>query len=1003
MADPKLTIRIGAELTEIRRALSQVSKDIQNVRKEANKPAGFDGFRDGARQAVTAVKALAASVAGIAGFASFIRIADQAATLNARLKLATKSQEEFNTAYEGTFDIAQRTRSSLEATVTLYARLERSTRDLAVTQSELLELTETINQAAQLSGGGASAEAALFQLSQGLASGTLRGEELNSVLEQAPRLAEALAAGLDIPIGKLREFATQGKVTSEAIVRALKDQREAIDAEFKQLPKTISGSFTQLQNSITRFIGEADRANGASATIAGAIETLANNIDRVAGVIIAAVKIWAAYYVLLRAGPALYRALTAAADAYAAALARIAAAQTAAQTAAARLALALRVLAGIAFAAFTGWQIGTLLREQFLEVELFGIAMVRGLLVAWERLKQGTAITWEGIKSLAIGTLNAIKEVVADLIEAAAAVPQLFGGDEAAESMRELAAALRPTTSAADGFAAAVDGINRSTEENIRLIDQQIDEMVDYAIAARDAAKAGKQAKGTEEPKKRGPLITADEEELVRDSVNRALRELDRLYADAELSARQYFATKKNLEVAALDSAIRTAQAELAAAKTPEQQSKLLTDIIKLQREREDVALASARAQADAEEDLAEQLAQVQRRIQEQQGQESQARLAELQAEFKDLRDRLVAENDVTGVQLVDKLIDLEYARSRLSELETIINERIGGLRTFETAISAQVDAGLITQTEGERQLRAVREESIKQLELYRQTLQELYDETADIEVLQSIQELDTELARLYAAQQQRILELKQAGVDALAGGFRELITGAKNVEDALRGVAVSFGQALADIAAQALAQKAIEALTSLFGGGGAKSNPATNVAAAAAAGTAYATPITAASTALTLAGGTVTTGAAALSTAAAALQAAATTLLIANSVSAGVAHSGGIIGKTSLPKRAVPAWLFAGAPRYHSGGIVGLKPGEVPAILQTGEEVLSRDDPRNAQNQNGSPTSADSAVRIVNVLDPSLVSEAIGSATGEKAIMNVITRNSRGIAQLLR
>jgi hypothetical protein len=146
-----------------------------------------------------------------------------------------------------------------------------------------------------------------------------------------------------------------------------------------------------------------------------------------------------------------------------------------------------------------------------------------------------------------------------------------------------------------------------------------------------------------------------------------------------------------------------------------------------------------------------------------------------------------------------------------------------------------------------------------------------------------------------------------------------------------------------------------------------------------------------------------VITAAGAMTAAAAALQAAATTLLIANSVSSvGVAHTGAVVGRGFSAYRTVPAWAFGGAPRYHSGGMAGMKPGEVPAILQTGEEVLSRDDPRNVVNGGGQGEGSGAGVRIVNVLDPSMVSEAIASSSGEKAIMNVITRNSRGISQLI-
>src|SRR5690606_17622810 len=206
---------------------------------------------------------------------SLAAAADEAAELNARLKLATKTTEEFNKAQRGTFDIAQRTRTSWKATGELYARVERSTRDLALNQATILQLTESINQAAQISGGGQGAEAALFQLSQGLASGQLRGEELNSVLEQTPRLAQAIADGMDVPVGKLRELAAEGKVTSQELLRAILKQSEALQKEFDQLPTTISGAMTKIRTAFTKMVSDADTASGASRELVKVLEDLA--------------------------------------------------------------------------------------------------------------------------------------------------------------------------------------------------------------------------------------------------------------------------------------------------------------------------------------------------------------------------------------------------------------------------------------------------------------------------------------------------------------------------------------------------------------------------------------------------------------------------------------------------------------------------------------------------------------------------------------------------------
>jgi len=115
---------------------------------------------------------------------------------------------------------------------------------------------------------------------------------------------------------------------------------------------------------------------------------------------------------------------------------------------------------------------------------------------------------------------------------------------------------------------------------------------------------------------------------------------------------------------------------------------------------------------------------------------------------------------------------------------------------------------------------------------------------------------------------------------------------------------------------------------------------------------------------------------------------------IVSAGMGANVKHSGGMVG--SGPRRNVPALLFAGAPRFHSGGMVGLKSDEVPAILQTGEEVLSRNDPRNAAN--GGQT----GVRIVNAVDPNLVGDYMQSSSGERTIVNLIQRNRGQIKQII-
>ena len=118
---------------------------------------------------------------------------------------------------------------------------------------------------------------------------------------------------------------------------------------------------------------------------------------------------------------------------------------------------------------------------------------------------------------------------------------------------------------------------------------------------------------------------------------------------------------------------------------------------------------------------------------------------------------------------------------------------------------------------------------------------------------------------------------------------------------------------------------------------------------------------------------------------------------MAAASMSANGKHTGGMVGPGT--HRKVDPLLFAGAPRYHSGGMVGLKPDERPAILQTGEEVLARNDPRNAANGGAA---GGAGTRIINVIDPAMVSDYMASSAGEKTILNVLQRNPGAVRQVL-
>lgn len=225
--------------------------------------------------------------------------ADEFNNLQARVKLVTGEGQSFSTAWEGVQAIALRTNSELEGTATLFTRIAQAGKELGLSQQAALRLTETINQSIQLSGGSAdSAKAAIIQLVQGLQSGVLRGEEFNSIMEQSPRLSRALADGLGVTTGALRQMANQGQLTTEVVLTALQGQAQAVATEFDKLPPTVGRALQNLSTGWTLYVGEVDKATGASTTAASAINLLAQNLSTIGGLLLDAGQAAAAFVAL---------------------------------------------------------------------------------------------------------------------------------------------------------------------------------------------------------------------------------------------------------------------------------------------------------------------------------------------------------------------------------------------------------------------------------------------------------------------------------------------------------------------------------------------------------------------------------------------------------------------------------------------------------------------------------------------------------------------------------
>ena len=245
-----------------------------------------------------ALKEIAGAVAGafavgkVVDFAKSVgEISDQYKNLQARIQLVTGEGENFKQSWQGVTDVALRTHSALEETGVLFTRLVQASKDAGLSteaaSAQSLALTETINQAIQLSGAGAQASsAAITQLVQGLQGGVLRGDEFNSIMEQSPRLARALADGLGVTTGELRKMAAAGALTSDTVINALKGQSDTVAAEFNKLPPTVGRALQDLSTQWTLYVAETDKATGASTAAATVINALAGNLQTIAGLLL---------------------------------------------------------------------------------------------------------------------------------------------------------------------------------------------------------------------------------------------------------------------------------------------------------------------------------------------------------------------------------------------------------------------------------------------------------------------------------------------------------------------------------------------------------------------------------------------------------------------------------------------------------------------------------------------------------------------------------------------
>lgn len=606
------------------------------------------------------------------------RTADAYSNLAARIRLVTGEGAAFDQAFEGVFDIAQRTNSQLESTGQLFTRLATAGKAIGVTTAQALALTETVNQAIQVSGGSAeSADAAIVQLIQGLQSGVLRGEEFNSVMEQAPRLARALADGLGVTTGELRKQAEAGRLTSEVVISALQGQADVVANEFERLPATVGRAVTNLTTSWTRYVGEVDQANGISTAAAGAINALANNLDTLGAVLLAAGKAAAAYKAIQLAQTFLgnaqaVAAVTAARTAEAAATARATVA-TVADTAATSANTAAKTaaaagLANIGTAAANAATLGARLASVFATLRTFTlIGVVTNLGSIGTALGEGIA-RWMGYGKAIEDAERAMRVEEQTARENARQAQALAQAKQlAAERALELTAASKQLVSEFEGVRAkggtVVEALDKVTK-SLQLGDLQ---SIRDASAALDALSVKGQ-------------ITADQ---VRNALAGALDGVDlrvfetqalAAFDNSEQGARRLAAALESVTIEALRRAGTSVQ-ELQSGFSAATNSALNdVDILGRELQRLGTSAGEAGRLLSGSLDRALDASNTERAVQA----------------VIDRWEALGRQGLVTGEQLA---AGLEQARGKLDELRPGVNSLDEALRTFGLRSQAQLQA----------------------------------------------------------------------------------------------------------------------------------------------------------------------------------------------------------------------------------------------------------------------------------------------------------------------
>lgn len=270
-----IEIKLFADLARLQSDMNKANKTVDSAMNNIDK-------------SVRVAKRAFQSLAGAFSAGMVIKMVDDYKRFDAQIKLATRGLEQYTTAYENVIRIGRVAQSDIGAIGVLYARLTNNLRDFGTSQAEIANITEAVSLSLRVSNATVQeTNSVMLQLSQSFGSGRLNGQEFLAVSEGAPIIMRQLAKSIGVAYGELKEMSAQGSLTADKLAKALNDPAylEGLRKQVKEVG-TISSAFTVLQNNIKQFLGEADKANGASKAFAQGLLFLGDNLSTLATVAI---------------------------------------------------------------------------------------------------------------------------------------------------------------------------------------------------------------------------------------------------------------------------------------------------------------------------------------------------------------------------------------------------------------------------------------------------------------------------------------------------------------------------------------------------------------------------------------------------------------------------------------------------------------------------------------------------------------------------------------------